>query len=53
MADKRAGPLWQRAKIWWELLRPSWHWIVAVPITLLGTIGTIRDEIIEPENPQL
>jgi hypothetical protein len=43
----------ERFKIWWELLKPGWKWLVLAPLTLLGIIGTIRDQLIAPEHPWL
>jgi hypothetical protein len=43
----------QRLKIWWEIARPTWRWIVLIPLTILSSLATIRDELIESKNPIL
>lgn len=43
----------ERHLIWWEILRPSWRWGVLVPLALLGSLATIRDDIINPGHPEL
>jgi hypothetical protein len=43
----------KRLKIWWELVKPGWEWAVVAPITLIGAIGAVRDEIIAPAHPEL
>jgi hypothetical protein len=42
-----------RIKIWVGLLKPGWNWLVIVPLTILGSLGTVRDQLIVPERPIL
>jgi hypothetical protein len=32
-----------------EMLRPSWRWLVTIPLAFLGTATFFRDEVIAPE----
>ena len=32
-------------QIWWEILvRPTWYWLIFVPLAILGMFQTVRDE---------
>jgi hypothetical protein len=42
-----------RIKIWSGLLKLGWSWLVIGPLTVLGFLGTVRDQIIVPEKPIL
>jgi hypothetical protein len=42
-----------RLHIWREILNPAWRWSVLIPVAALGAIATVRDELIQPEKPEL
>lgn len=43
----------ERFKILWELVKPGWEWLVSAPLTVIGAVGSIREDIIPPEHPGL
>jgi hypothetical protein len=42
-----------RLSIWWEIVGPTWRWGVVIPVTILGAIGAVRDDLIAPQHPEL
>lgn len=42
-----------RRRIWLEIVRPSWRWGVLVPLGLVGTLDTLRDDVFVPDHPEL
>ncbi|MFZ0846003.1 MAG: hypothetical protein WAM62_09445, partial [Pseudolabrys sp.] len=43
----------KRHHVFWEILRPSWRWGVLVPLAILGSLATIRDDLVDPAKPEL
>jgi|SRR6266496_1751998 len=42
-----------RRSIWWELLaRPTWYWLVTVPLAIFGTLTFLRDEFLAPDRAE-
>jgi hypothetical protein len=39
----------QRRKIWWEILHPTWGWLVLTPFAILSAVQAVRDEYLAPE----
>jgi hypothetical protein len=41
----------RRVRIWREILQPTWNWLVLIPLAVIGSLATIRDELVGSANP--